>query len=283
MRTIDIERLIKESDNKTLKNLPRIVIWLLKKIIREKTLNQILEKHQGLEGKVFEDKILEDFRLKVLISGKENLPENGRCIFCANHPFGILDGCILTNTIASRYSELKAIGNDAFNLIPPLRSFIFKVNVYGMNTKDKIAELDNLYASDYAITHFPAGEVSRKYNGKIQDSEWQKSFVIKAISHQRDIVPFFFKGRNSRLFYFVHWFRKKIGLDLNLELVLLPREFFKKRSKKIEVYIGKPIPYTFLDNSRTPRDWTRLIRDYTYQLGSGTNISFEDYIENSRE
>jgi putative hemolysin len=279
MRFIDIERLIRESDNNALKNLPRVAIWFLRIILREKSLNKILGKYQDLEGKSFEDKILEEFKLKLLIKGMENLPENGRCIFCANHPFGILDGLILTNTVASSYGKLKAIGNDAFYLIPALRPFIFTVNVYGMNTKNKFAELNNLYATDFPITHFPSGEVSRKYSGKIQDCEWQKSFISKAVVHQRDIVPFYFKGNNSNLFYFVHWFRKKIGLHLNLELVLLPREIFKKRGKKIEVFIGKPIPYTCLDNSRSPRDWTRLIREYTYELGTGSNLSFEDHLQ----
>lgn len=278
MEYIDIAKIIKESDSKVLKNLPGFVISIIKRIIREKEMNRILSECEGLEGFSFLEKMIKEFDLKLDIQGKENLSESSRCIFAANHPFGILDGLLITHTVSEKYGTLKAIGNDAFMFLQPLRPFIFAVNVYGTNTKERIAALDGLYASETAITHFPSGEVSRKYNGKIQDCGWQKSFVSKAVFHKRNIVPIHFMGKNSWLFYFVSSFRKMVGIKLTLELILLPREMFNKKGKRITVRIGKPISYEKLDKRYTHQQWTDIIRAYTYTLGEKEEISFEEFL-----
>ena len=281
MGTIDIAKIIKESDSKFLKKLPGFIITLLKKIIREKELNHILDNCQDLEGFPFLEKMLKEFDIKLEVQGKENLPATSRCIFAANHPFGVIDGLIITHTVAEKYGHLNAIGNDAFMFIKPLRPFIFAVNVYGTNTKERIGALDELYSSATAITHFPAGKVSRVYNGKVQDGPWQKSFVSKAISHQRDIVPIHFMGKNSRLFYFVHGFRKFLGIKLTIELMLLPHEMFNKRGKAFKVIIGKPISHTMLDKSLTHQEWTNKIRTYVYALGSNGEKDFSSFLKES--
>lgn len=275
MEYIDIAKIIRGSDSKVLRKLPGFVISLLKKIIREKEMNRILEKYKDTEGLSFLEKMLEEFNITLDIKGKENLPETSKCIFAANHPFGVVDGLIITHTVSSKYGTLKAIGNDAFMFVPPLRPFIFAVNVYGVNTKERIAALDELYASQSAITHFPAGEVSRKYNGIVQDCAWQKSFVSKAIVHKRDIVPIHFVGRNSRLFYAVSSLRKFFGIKLTLELILLPHEMFNKKGKTIRVVIGKPIAYEILDKSHTHQQWADKIREFTYSLSSDSEKLFK--------
>lgn len=278
MEYIDITKIIRESDSKFLRKLPGFFILLIKKIIREKEINRILSECEGLEGFPFLEKMIKEFDLKLDIKGKQNLPESSRCIFAANHPFGVIDGLLITHTVAEKYGTLKAIGNDAFMFLQPLRPFIFAVNVFGTNTKERIAALDELYASSTAVTHFPSGEVSRKYNGKIQDCGWQKSFVSKAIAHRRNIVPIHFMGKNSRLFYFISALRKMIGIKLTLELILLPHEMFNKKGKKIAVRIGKPIQYEILDKRFTHQQWTDLIRSYTYTLGEKEEIEFEKFI-----
>ena len=118
------------------------------------------------------------------------------------------------------------------------------------------------------ITHFPAGEVSRRYKGKVQDSVWQQSFIKKAIESKRDIVPFYFYGRNSRLFYMIYVIRQFFRIEANIELMLLPREMFKKKNKTIKVKIGKPIPYQMFDNSLTAFEWAQKVRSHVYELGN---------------
>jgi putative hemolysin len=268
IKYIDISKIIKEGDSKVLKKLPRLVVKLVEKIIKQDEMNQILAKYSEYSGVDFLPKIIEEFNLNIDIKGLENLPENGKCFFAANHPFGVIDGLVLTRIVSKKYGTLKAIGNDAFMFLPQLRPLIAKVNVFGRSSREYIKALEDVFFSDIPVTHFPAGEVSRRYKGKIQDSAWQKSFISKSIKSERDIVPFYFYGRNSRLFYFINSMRKMFGINLNIELLLLPREMFKKRDKTIKIKIGKPISHKTFNESLSHWKWAQIIRSQVYELGN---------------
>jgi putative hemolysin len=263
---INIQKLIKEGNSKFLKGLPGLIIVLIKIIIKEKEINRILSVYADYEGVEFLPKIISELNIKVEMEGMENLPENGKCFFVANHPFGFIDGLILTNTIASKYGDFRAIGNEVFSLIPHVRPVVAAVNVFGTNPRKYLLELEKIFASDLPITHFPAGLVSRMKGCRIEDRDWQKSFITKAIEHQRNIVPFFFYGRNSWLFYIIYIGRKAMGIKTNLELVLLPREIFNKRNKTVRVKIGKPIPYHTFDNSKTHIEWAQSVKQQSSNL-----------------
>ena len=265
---IDISKIIKEGDSKILKKLPRLIIKLVAKIIKQDEMNYILAKYSDYTGVDFLPKIIEEFNLKIDIQGKENLPENRKCFFVSNHPFGVIDGLVLTRIVSEKYGTLKAIGNDAFMFLPQLRPLIATVNVFGRSSREYIKALDDTFISDVPITHFPAGEVSRKYKGKVQDLAWQKSFISKSIKSERDIVPFYFYGKNSHLFYFINSIRKIFGIKLNIELLLLPREMFKKRNKTVKIKIGKPISYKIFDESFSHWEWAQKLRSQVYELGN---------------
>ncbi len=167
MKYIDIESVIKDGDSGKLKRLPGFIIRWIERIIMQERMNQILTKYAEYKGLDFLPKIIEEFNLTVVVDGKENLPESGRCFFLANHPFGIIDGLVLTKIVGDKYNELKSIGNEVFMFVPHLRPLIEAVNVFGRNSKESVNSLGNLYDSDVPITHFPAGEVSRFYSGRI--------------------------------------------------------------------------------------------------------------------
>ncbi|MGE0089273.1 MAG: 1-acyl-sn-glycerol-3-phosphate acyltransferase [Bacteroidales bacterium] len=265
---IDIAKIIDESNSKLLKKLPLFSIKWIAKIVKQDEMNRILNKYSDCSGVEFLTKMIDEFNLKVEIDGKENLPENGKCFFASNHPLGVIDGLILTHTISEKYGSVKAIANDAFMLIPQLRPLIAAVNVFEHSSKEYIKALDEVYIMEIPITHFPAGEVSRLYKRKVQDSAWHKSFITKAISSKRNIVPFYFYDRNSTLFYAIFVLRQMLGIKINLELLLLPREMFRKRNKTIRVKIGKPIPYQLFDESLSHWNWAQKIRSQVYELGN---------------
>lgn len=266
IKHINVEKIIKESNSKLLTKLPEFVIKLIIKIIKQEEINRFLNKHSDSEGRDFLIKIIEEYKIKIEVEGLENLPENGKCFFVANHPFGLLDGLILTYIVSGKYGSLKAIANDAFMLIPQLHPFIAAVNVFDGSSKEYLKALDKVYNTEVPITHFPAGEVSRLFKRKVQDTKWQKSFITKSIATQRDIIPVRFYGRNSNLFYTIFITRRLLGINLNLELLLLPREFFKKQNKSIRVKIGKPIPHQTFDNSKSHWDWAQNVRKRLYSL-----------------
>jgi len=267
IKYIDIAKIIDENNLGILNKLPGFLIRLIAKIIKQDELNRILGKYSDSSGVDFLTKLYEEFNLKLEIEGKDNLPENGKCFFVANHPFGLIDGLVLTLTVSEKYGTLKAIANDAFMFVPQMRPLIAAVNVFGRSSKEYIKALDDTFNMEIPITHFPAGIVSRLYNGKVQDIEWKKSFIAKAKSSKRDIVPFFFYGRNSCLFYMINLIRRCFGIKINIELMLLPHEMFRKRNKTIKVKIGKPIPYQTFEKSSTNLVWAQKVRSYVYELG----------------
>ncbi len=276
MKHIDLASSIKESDSDFLKKFPSFLVRRLERIIKQDEINAILDKFKDCEGADFHRSIMKEFNITLIVEGLENLPENRKCFFLSNHPFGIVDGLILTKTVIDKYGTFKAIGNESFRFIPNLRPYIAYVNPYGMSSKNYVSELEKVYRSDVAITHFPAGEVSRWYNGKIQDRPWQKSFITRAISCERDIVPFYFHGRNSRMFYSINLLRRALGIKTNIELALLPRELFLKRNKTIRLTIGKPVSWQKFDKSMTHVQWAQRIKDHVYSLAtaSGSNSDF---------
>jgi hypothetical protein len=275
MKHIDLATSIKESDSEFLKKFPHFIVRWLEKLIKQDELNIILEKYKDCEGADFHQSVMKEFQFSLDVEGLENLPENGRCFFLANHPFGIIDGLILTKTVIEKYGTFKAIGNESFRFVPNLRPYIALVNPYGMSSKTYVTELEKVYRSDVAITHFPAGEVSRRYNGKLQDRAWQKSFITRAVSCQRDIVPFYFHGRNSRLFIGINLVRRALGIKVNIELALLPRELFLKRNQTIKFKIGKPIPWQKFNTSKTHVQWAQHVKEHVYNMSSENGSTLE--------
>ncbi len=266
MKYIDLDKNFKKSDSKILQKMPVFLVSIMKKVVMQKELNRVLNKYANDIGVDFLHSIIKEYNITPNIEGLENLPESSRCIFVANHPFGIVDGLILTKTVSDKHGTFKAIGNEAFMFIPQMRPVTAVVNVYGQTSRDYVLALDKLYASEVPITHFPAGEVSRRNHGKIQDIEWQKSMITKAIAHKRDIVPFHIYGSNSKIFHFINRARKLIGIKANLELALLPYEMFNKEGKTIKARIGKPISWQRFDKTKTHKEWAKEVRDYVYIL-----------------
>ncbi len=265
-KVIDIKKLVKKSDSAVLKKMPDFILNLLAVFVRQNEINHLLQKYSGCQVGDFLSGLQKELNISIDIRGKENLPENGKCFFVANHPFGFADGLALTWILTRKYGNIKAIGNDVFMLIPQLRPIIAAVNVFGTNYRDYLVELEKVYCSDIPISHFPAGVVSRIQNWKITDDHWHKSFISKAVKHKRDIVPVYFPGRNSYLFYCLYLFRKLFRIKTNLELIMLPNEFFRKRNKSIVVIIGKPISYQVFDKTKKDSEWARWVKSEVYNL-----------------
>ena len=156
--------------------------------------------------------------------------------------------------------------NDLLLYLSNLRSIFVPINKHGAQGKKNAELIEKAYASDNQIITFPAGLCSRKQNGKIQDTEWKKSFIQKAVEYRRDIVPVFFEGRNSNFFYRLANMRKALGIKMNYEMIYLPDEMFKSKHKTYSIHFGKPIPWQTFDSSRKPAEWAEWVKEIVYNL-----------------
>ena len=265
-KVIDVEKTIRGSKSDFVRSLPKFIVRLIEKIVRQDEMNPYIQQNCNKTGVPFINGILKDWNVKTVVKGGENVPGSGRFVFVANHPVGGMDSLAFFSAIYQFFPDVISPSNQLFKNIPNLQPVILGVNVFGINTKDTVEKFNRLFESDTQIMIFPAGLVSRKRNGIISDLTWQKTFVTKAIQYKRDIIPVHISGRNSNLFYLVANLRKFLRIKMSAEIILLPREMMKQRNSTVTLTIGKVIPFTSLTNGITHHEWAQKIRSVVYQL-----------------
>ncbi len=267
VKPIYIEQVFKSKNPRVARMIPGFIYSFLKRLIHQDSINEFIERYGDRKGLDFADGMMEYLQISYDIVGEENLPSpDGRYIFVSNHPLGGPDGVILISFLGKHYPHLKFPVNDILLNLKNLNNIFLPINKHGSLAKEAVNAIEEAYASDCQIIMFPAGMVSRKIKGVIQDLEWQKSFVAKARQHHRDIIPIFISGQNSHFFYNLANFRKKIHIKANLEMLCLPDETFKKKGQHFTIHIGRPIPWQRLDKSKKPTEWAAVIREQVYHL-----------------
>ena len=131
------------------------------------------------------------------------------------------------------------------------------------------------FAGERTICYYPFGLCSRKQKGKIIDLEWKKTFITKAKTYHRDIIPTHISGRNSDFFYNLSNIRKKLGIKVNIEMLFLVNEFYKQKNKTLTISFGKPIPWQTFDNRYTDSEWAMKLRNFSYNLPGNCEQEFD--------
>ena len=263
---IDVEKILDDKNPKIRRMIPGFVINYLKRIVHQDLINDILRNFNHLRGHAFNDAALGYMGIRYRAHGIENLPSGGRNIFVSNHPLGGLDGMVFMSELSKHFPAIKFPVNDILLYIENYSDIFLPVNKVGTFGREAAKLIEEAYASDYQLLNFPAGLCSRKKKGVITDLKWQKSFIVKAVQHQRDIVPCYFAGRNSSFFYNLANIRQFLGLKMNIEMLYLADEMYKQKGKDIDVYFGEVIPWQTFDKSRSPQEWADAVREKTYSL-----------------
>lgn len=274
MLQFDIRAVLKQKAPKA--HVPGFLIRYLERIAHIKQMNAFLRKYPDVKNYDFIRLVLdEELGCSASIDGIENIPTDGKpLIFVSNHPLGGLDGMIIAQMIhESRSSRgdsrpLKVIVNDLLMFMEPLAGLWAPVNKVGRLTKEQAQQQHALWESETDVLTFPAGICSRlqRIEGKwqIQDFEWQKNFIQRAREYQRDIVPIYFEGRNSKFFYTLAYIRKLLHIKLNIEMLYLVDEMYGAHGKHFKVHVLPPISYTSLDTSKSPKEWAAYIKQIVY-------------------
>ena len=264
---IDIKQVLRQKAPSAARKIPGFMVDYLIRTVHQDELNEILRRYHDKDGVAFMQELIGYFDLNLELVNEENIPAEGRYIFASNHPLGGLDGICLSAIIGGRFDgKIRYLVNDLLLYLSNLRSIFVPINKHGAQGKKNAELIEKAYASDNQIITFPAGLCSRKQNGKIQDTEWKKSFIQKAVEYRRDIVPVFFEGRNSNFFYCLANMRKALGIKMNYEMIYLPDEMFKSKHKTYSIHFGKPIPWQTLDSSRKPAEWAEWVKEIVYNL-----------------
>ncbi|MFA5973880.1 MAG: 1-acyl-sn-glycerol-3-phosphate acyltransferase [Lentimicrobiaceae bacterium] len=270
---LDLDSVIAAKNPRLLRILPRFVLSYLKKVIHQDDLNEIVLNNRHLDGIEFLDACIKGFGVKIRYHGLENVPADGRWIVASNHPLGGLDGIALIWVIGKIRKDIVFPVNDLLMNIPNLKDLFIPINKHGSNVGN-VRVIEDSFASDKAMLYFPAGLCSRKQKDGICDLEWKKSFITKARTYKRDIIPCYISGRNSNWFYNLARFRAFLKIKSNIEMLYLVDEMFKQHDKEIVITFGKPISYTIFDKKKTDVSWAQILKNHVYSLGKNKNSSF---------
>lgn len=280
---IDVEKVLKEKAPKFYRIIPRFLISWVKKILHEEDINNGMRLLGHLKDLEFNDSVLNYLDARVEVHGIEHIPAKGSVIIASNHPLGGLDGMALLKAVSAKRQDIKFIVNDVLLKLENYSGIFVGVNKLGNTPKSALLEVEKIFASDNAILFFPAGLVSRKQkiNGQwhIQDLAWNKTFVQKSVQYSKPIVPTFIEGKNSNFFYALAYWRRKLGIKGNVEMLFLPDEMFKQKHQTITIYFGPPIHPESLDKSKNFHEWANEIKNYIYSGCIQKNMSFEEYLE----
>jgi putative hemolysin len=168
-----------------------------------------------------------------------------------------------------RPRPLKVIVNELLMYLEPINGLWAPVNKVGRLTREQAQQQQRMWESETDVLTFPAGACSRlqRIDGKwqIADLEWQKNFVQRAREYQRDVVPIYFEGHNSRFFYILALLRKWLHIKVNIEMLYLVDEMYGAHGKHFRVHVLPPIPYTTFDTSRTPKEWAEYVKQHVYE------------------
>lgn len=246
--------------------IPSFVFNYLKRIVHEDDINDFLAKYGKKKNLDFIDAAIKDFQVTINVVGGDNIPENGRFVFVANHPMGGFDGIVLMKIISGFFNDFRFLVNDILMNIKNIGDLFIPINKHGRLAYEAAAQIDKTYESNIQVLTFPSGFVSRKIKGQVMDLPWQKSFVAKAVKFQRDVIPVHFSGRCSNFFYRLANIRKFLGIKANIEMLYLVDETYKHRNEHITVKFGKPVSWKTFDTSKKPVEWARWVKEQVYAL-----------------
>ncbi len=271
-KLVNIRQVFSDKNPRLASLLPGFVYRYLERIVHQQEINDILTRHGDKYGLEFARAAIDDFGVTIAVHGTEHLVPGQRYIFASNHPLGGFDGIVLMEVISRYYSHFRVLANDILMNIVNLAPVFLPINKHGKQATESAKNLHEAYLSDMQIITFPAGLVSRYINKQVMDLEWKKNFITKAITYKRDVVPVHFTGRNSKFFYRIYKLRKLLGIKANIEMFYLVDETFRHRGEHITITFGTPISYTTFDNSKTPVQWAKWVKQQVYLLAGITDV-----------
>ncbi len=201
------------------------------------------------------------------------IPKKGPLVVVSNHPLGGLDGIILGAILGRVRPDTKVLANSLLARMEGIRPHLIEVNPFG----GKVATAQNMGAmkeviktlkNDGCVATFPSGTVSYLHlrDMCISDPEWNRNIANIARKTGASILPVYFEGRNSWLFYLAGLIHPL------LRTLLLPREMVCMAKKRpVRMRIGSVISPRRANEFETDKELTAWLRISSYVLGGRDN------------
>ena len=231
-------------------------------------INRLFDGAADYQGREFADHLLENMGITIDVSPEqlENIPKEGGFVMVSNHPFGGIEGVMLLSAIAKVRPDFKIMANFILSHIPNLKECFFAVNPFEKNPEWKssvggIKGAIQHIAAGHGLGVFPAGEVSRYHDHDYpEDLPWSTSIARIIKNANVPVIPAFWEGRNSKLFYAVDKIHPMLGT------ARLTKELINKHDQCFNLQIGKPILPAEIELYENPKDLAAYLRSRSYAL-----------------
>jgi putative hemolysin len=266
----DIRKILKIKENEG-----KWLIDSVKHFLGIERLNKAYNETYSFAGLDFVNSAIDKLNIKYSVSGdlKNIIPPNGPFIIIANHPLGGIEGLLLLKLICELRPDFKLQGNFLVQHIEAIKDFILPVNPFGnfRSAHSSFKGLKGAYQhlkEGNSLGIFPAGEVSsyQLKDLKITDRQWQKSSIRFIRTVGVPVIPIYFNGYNSALFYLLG------QIHPLLRTARLPSEIFNKGRQTIKVQIRKPIAAKTISNFTSVTSLSHYLRAKTYSLNHTLEI-----------
>ena len=231
-------------------------------------INRLFDGAADYQGPEFAGHLLQNMNITIDVSPEQldNIPKEGGFVVVSNHPFGGIEGVMLLSVIAKVRPDFKVMANFILSHIPNLKECFFAVNPFEKNPEWKssvggIKGAIQHIANGNGLGVFPAGEVSR-YHGHDypEDLPWSTSIARIIKNANVPVIPVFWEGRNSKLFYMVDKIHPMLGT------ARLTKELINKHDQCFNLQIGKPILPAEVALYEKPADLAAYLRSRSYAL-----------------
>ena len=255
--------------------LKRLVIRAIERVTGQPYLKALYEDFRAnpAPSESFWDAAVQRLELNVVCNadGLAHLPKVGPLVVVANHPFGVLDGVVISHLVSRVRADFRVLTNELLTRAEEIREWLLPIDfaeteeALATNLKSRAAAKHHLMNGGCLIV-FPAGGVSTTptlWHKHATDAEWKK-FTARLITQSKAaVVPFFFAGQNSRLFQFAS------HLSMTLRLSLLFKEIHDRIGSEVHVRVGDVVPYEQLSSLDDRQAFMNHLRHLTYALGDG--------------
>jgi len=260
----DIRQLVPFFDGK-----PRLVKWLMH-LLDIDDVNNAHANNCDTPGVPFTTNLLKDLGVTMTLRNGQvldNLPQGG-FITVSNHPFGALDGIMLINQVGSRRDDFKVMVNMVLNYISAMRPNFIDVDALASDDPDKravsmkgIAQALRHVKDGHPLGFFPAGAVSKITTRlRLEDREWQPNVMRIIQKLQVPVIPIYFHGHNSIIFYLLGM------ISWKLRTLRLPGEVFRRRNYNFRISVGDPIMPEVQAQYQTPEQLAQFLKQQTYAM-----------------
>lgn len=219
------------------------------------------------------DSLLSEMRIdfRVDSADQSRIPSSGPVVVVANHPYGVLDGALLTVLLTRVRPDVKILTNFLLSDVPELKRHCIFVDPFETDRS-----LDsNRRASREALVWlqqggmlaiFPAGEVSlwQMPARQVADQQWNDTAVRLVRRTGATALPVYFCGHNGVGFQLLGMIHPKLRTAFQLQ------EFLRQEGKTVEVRVGSPVQAEALTSLAGDREAIEYLRWRTYLLARRT-------------